>query len=81
MNALKKQSCWEIMQCDDKVLCPVRQNGQTCWEWMVQNKQFQCQYGLCEECIVYLYNNENTVFSNNEIEEIMHKRQLVQPMM
>ena len=52
MNSLKKQSCWEIMQCDDKMLCPVRQNGQKCWEWMVQNNQFQCQYGLCEECIV-----------------------------
>jgi len=76
MKSRKRLSCWEIMHCDDSVLCPMRKNGSTCWEWMKENNGFQCRYGMCQDCIVYLYNNDNTVLSHEEVEEVLKKRKL-----
>ena len=73
-------NCWDIMQCDEKNPCPVRVNKiNRCWEWMAQNDQVQCQYGLCDECIVYLCNNENTLLTNWELEQVMIGRGLYKP--
>ena len=75
MMADKVQYCWEIMQCDDEQLCPVRKNKlDQCWQFMKEHNQFQCQYGLCKDCIVYLCNNENTILTDWEIERIMIRR-------
>lgn len=69
--------CWDIMQCDDAASCPVRQNNiEKCWEWMRNNNQFQFQYDLCNECIVYLYNNQTTQLSKSELEQAMLQRGL-----
>lgn len=72
-------NCWEIMQCDEKNPCPVRlaQNSR-CWEWMATHNEFQCQYGLCDECIVYLCNNKNTILTKYELEQVMISRGLYQ---
>jgi len=77
MSAEKIQYCWDIMQCDEESPCPVKeQKIKRCWDWMREHDQFQCQYGLCYECIVYLCNNENTILSEREIEQVMIRRGL-----
>ena len=80
MAAERMHNCWEIMQCDEDNPCPVRlQNGSRCWEWMAAHNEFQCQYGLCDECIVYLCNNKNTILSKHELEQVMISRGLYEP--
>jgi hypothetical protein len=77
MVAERIHNCWEIMQCDDKSLCPVRmKKNSRCWEWMAEHNEFQCHYGLCDECIVYLCNNKNTILSERELEQVMISRGL-----
>jgi hypothetical protein len=79
MGAETMRYCWEIMQCDEEDACPVRVNKvECCWEWMNKHVQFQSQYGLCAECLVYLSRNENTVLAAGEIEQIMLRRGLYQ---
>jgi len=80
MTAERMHNCWDIMQCDENNPCPVRmaKTGR-CWEWMAQNNQVQCQYGLCDECIVYLCNNENTLLTHWELEQVMIDRGLYKP--
>ena len=79
MSAETMRYCWEIMQCDEEDACPVRVNKiARCWEWMQQHTQFQSQYGLCAECIVFICQNENTVLASGEIEQIMIRRGLFQ---
>ncbi|MHB8789955.1 MAG: hypothetical protein ACYDBT_08745 [Desulfobulbaceae bacterium] len=71
--------CWDIMQCDEEESCPVRDNKIAhCWEWMQKHTQFQSQYGLCAECIVFLSKNENTILAAGDIEQIMISRGLFQ---
>jgi len=77
MAAERMHNCWEIMQCDEEGQCPIRlQKNSRCWEWMAAHNEFQCQYGLCDECIVYLCNNHNTILSARELEEVMISRGL-----
>jgi len=43
---------------------------------MAKNNEYQCQYGLCGECIVYLCNSGITFLSDKEIHEVLLKRGL-----
>lgn len=81
MNSLKRLACWEITHCDDTVFCPIRNNRTACWEWMAQNNGFQCHYGLCQDCIVYLYNNDNSILSPEEMEAVIRSRTAGHPEM
>ena len=79
MAATRKQNCWDIMHCDEEDLCPVRVNKiKRCWEYMEKNRAFQCRYGLCYECIVYLCNNENSVLTDKELEDVMRNTDFFQ---
>lgn len=69
------QYCWEIIQCDDKSSCPARlSEKKSCWEVMEEHNSFQCHYGLCEECIVYLSKTRDPLFTSHELEEVMRNR-------
>lgn len=69
------QYCWEIIQCDNSSSCPARSSKKKpCWEVMAEHSSFQCHYGLCEECIVFLSKTRSSVFSSNELEEVMQQR-------
>ena len=71
--------CWEIIQCDNSSSCPARSSEKKpCWEVMAEHNSFQCHYGLCEECIVYLGKTGNPVFSSRELEEVMRNRTVTQ---
>lgn len=79
MVAERMYNCWEIMQCDENNQCPVRINKiSRCWEFMAQNNEFQCQYGLCYDCIAYLCNDKSTLLTHVELENIMISRGLYQ---
>ena len=41
---------------------------------MEEQNSFQCHYGLCEECIVYLSKTKGALFSGKELEDVMHNR-------
>ena len=70
--------CWEIIQCDAKSSCPAGANEKKpCWEVMEEHDSFQCHYGLCEECIVYLSKCKDSLFSSKELEEVMLNRMAV----
>jgi len=72
------QYCWEIIQCDDKDSCPARSNEKKhCWEVMGEHNSFQCHYGLCDECIVYLSKSKDSLFSSKELNEVIRKRELI----
>jgi len=43
---------------------------------MKKHDQFQSQYDLCDECIVYLYHSRSSVLSNMEMEQAMMRRGL-----
>jgi len=69
------QYCWDIIQCDDDGSCPARaQVNKPCWEVMEDHNTFQCHYGLCEECIVYLSKSRDPMFSGQELKELMRNR-------
>ena len=69
------QFCWEIIQCDNKTSCPARLDAKKpCWAVMEEHNSFQCHYGLCEECIVYISKSQNSMFSRKELEEVMLNR-------
>ncbi len=69
------QFCWEIIQCGNKESCPAQSEKQKpCWEVIEEHNSFQCQYGLCEECIVYLGKSNNSIFSRKEFEEVLMQR-------
>ena len=77
MASDRMHNCWDIMQCDEENPCPVRlQKISRCWEFMATHNEFQCQYGLCSDCIVYLCNNRNTLLSASELEQVMISRGL-----
>jgi len=69
------KNCWEIIQCGDKESCPARYSGtKPCWEVMTEHNSFQCQYGLCDEFIVYLGKTGNPILSRAELKEVMKSR-------
>jgi hypothetical protein len=43
---------------------------------MARNNEFQCHYGLCSDCIVYLCNSGISFLSEKEIQEVMIRRGL-----
>lgn len=66
--------CWEIIGCDTTSPCPARTASQPCWEIMAEKVTFQCHYGLCEECIVYLMKSVDSGFPRGEMEKVMRDR-------
>lgn len=71
-----QKKCWEIIQCDNESSCPARFSSEDkqCWEVMEEHNSFQCHYGLCEECIVFLSRTSESLLSSREFAEIMRTR-------
>ena len=76
MKGLKKKSCWEIMQCRTSADCAVRsmQEDTNCWEAARELNDYQAVLNICQECIVYLHSQDNTSFTKQEVEQILHTR-------
>lgn len=70
--------CWEIIQCDDKDSCPARMDEKKqCWEVMGAHNSFQCHYGICDECIVYLSKSEASLLNRKELNEVIQQREVI----
>jgi hypothetical protein len=64
--------CWEIMQCakDDISDCPVKDaDGCSCWE-MVKDIE-ACSSNVCEDCLVYLTRQKDSVLTKEEVRSIL----------
>ena len=70
MSPYAKLPCWVIMNCADNNRCPAKEMpNRDCWEIFseVDSKAFN----ICEDCLVYLSRQEESVLSRKEFDQIM----------
>ena len=75
MNKSNSCHCWDITKCQDKNDCPAYSCPEiACWEIAKELNDYRRLYKVCEDCIVYLSKQENSILSAQEIESILaHK--------
>lgn len=67
--------CWEIMKCEGTEDCPARKNPKKpCWEIASKMGDYRSAFNVCKDCIVYLLKQEDTIFSDKEIQGIMKRK-------
>lgn len=77
MGSFKHQECMDVVQCEVFEYNLVNsQNKTSCWEMARQVKDFRYLYNICQDCIVYLFGQDNNVFTQNEMENILAKRNI-----
>jgi|MTBAKSStandDraft_1061840.scaffolds.fasta_scaffold02408_17 hypothetical protein len=66
--------CWEIMQCtpENALQCPAYKSNRPCWEIMREIDPFSAH--ICSDCIVYVIKQKESIFSKEEIIQIMHRK-------
>ena len=75
MKTAKKKYCWEITQCKTSEDCAARMREETnCWETAQELNDYQAALNICQECIVYLHAQDNTSFTKQEVDQILHAR-------
>lgn len=74
MSLQTEWPCWEIMKCnpDNAAQCPAYKADKPCWEVMQQFDTYS--FNICRDCIVYVIKQKNSIFSSDEIMNIMHKK-------
>ncbi len=67
--------CWKIIGCNKKEQCPVgQQEGKQCWEIVREMDDYRTAMKICEDCLVYLSKEENSVLTADDIEAIMTRK-------
>ena len=66
--------CWEIINCDHLDCLARSEPKKHCWELAKKVEAFRDVSNTCRDCIVYLLQNETTVLSKKEIQEILEHR-------
>ena len=75
MIQFRELKCWEIINCDHWD-CLARNEPETpCWQIAKRVGSFRDVSNTCRDCIVYLLQNETSVISKKEIEEILSHRE------
>ena len=71
MSNNKDWPCWEIMKCnpENAKQCPAYN---PCWE--VMRKIDAYSFNICRDCIVYVIKQKDSIFSKEEIMDIMHQK-------
>lgn len=66
--------CWEIMNCspEQAMHCPAFQKDRPCWE--VMREIDALSFNICRDCIVYVVKQKNSIFSQEEIADIMRQK-------
>lgn len=65
--------CWEIIQCNKKQDCFLREDADMpCWEAVAGDNA--CSFHICVDCLVYLAKHENSLLSHKQLCLIMAKR-------
>ena len=69
--------CWEITKCAKIEGCLARKHQEVpCWELARELEDYRTILNVCEDCIVYLAHQKNSVLSEEEIRKIMEKKGL-----
>ena len=67
--------CWEIMKCEGTDDCPARKNpNQDCWEIASEMDDYRKAFNICKDCVVYMLKVENTVLSEQEMQNIIKQK-------
>lgn len=74
MSADKDWPCWEIMKCnpENAKQCPAYKSPSPCWE--VMQKIDAYSFNICSDCIVYVIKQKDSIFSHEEILDIMNQK-------
>jgi hypothetical protein len=67
--------CWEIMKCKGTEDCPARQQPERhCWEIARDLDDYRSAFNICQDCIVFMLKNGNSVLSEKEVQTIVEKK-------
>ncbi len=74
MSSRTDWSCWEIMKCEPEQAekCPAYLSNRPCWESMRERDIFI--FNVCEDCIVYVIKQKDSIFSREEILNILSQK-------
>ena len=67
--------CWDIMKCQGTESCPAREQlHKDCWEIARELDDYRSAFKICQDCIVYMLKNGNTVLSDKEKKTIVEQK-------
>lgn len=70
MSPYAKLPCWVIMNCSDDNKCPAKeQPHRDCWE--IFSEVDKKAFNVCQDCLVYLSRQEESILSRQEMDQIM----------
>ncbi|MBT8347775.1 MAG: hypothetical protein KJO60_06325 [Desulfofustis sp.] len=70
MSPYAELPCWVIMNCADNSRCPAKeQPHRDCWE--IFSEFDRKAFNICQDCLVYLSRQEESILSRNEMDQIM----------
>ena len=70
MSPFSQLPCWIIMNCAEDKECPAKLNPhKNCWE-LFRDVDVSA-FNICQDCLVFISRQENSVVSNQEMEQIM----------
>ncbi len=73
MSPFSHLPCWIIMNCAEDKECPAKLNPhKDCWE--VFGEVDSTAFNICQDCIVFLSRQEESVLSHQEMEQIMMRK-------
>jgi hypothetical protein len=67
--------CWEIMKCKGTEDCPARRQPERhCWEIARDLDDYRSAFNICQDCIVFMLKNGNSILSEKEVQTIVEKK-------
>jgi hypothetical protein len=67
--------CWKITNCRRNECCLMQYEGeQQCWEFASELDDYRSAMNVCEDCIVFVTKQNDSVLSETEIAQIMEKK-------
>ncbi len=67
--------CWDIANCQKKDQCPAgRQEDKECWDVVREMDDYRSSMKVCEDCLVYLCKEKNSVLTSEEAAAILSKK-------
>ncbi len=74
MSLNSEWPCWEIMQCNPENArqCPAYKSSSPCWD--VMRKIDAYSFNICQDCLVYVIKQKNSMLSKEEIMDIMQRK-------
>ncbi|MEJ2134195.1 MAG: hypothetical protein P8X86_02980 [Desulfofustis sp.] len=70
MSPYSELPCWVIMNCGDNNKCPAKEQPQlNCWD--IFSEVDEKVFNICQDCLVYLSRQEESILSRQEMDQIM----------